>query len=79
MWTKELEENTRADDSFLGGIAVGEIRGEAQGIEKGIEIERTNMIARMNARNIQVEVISDIVEMPVTKVLEIIKTSKTIY
>ena len=75
MWTKELEMNTRIDDAYLSGIMVG----EAQGIEKGIEIERTNMITRMNARNISVQVISDIVEMPVTKVLEIIETSKTIY
>ncbi len=77
MWTKELEKNTRDADSFMGGITVGEIRGEARGIEKGIEMEKSKMITRMNARNIPIDVISDTAEMPVSKVLEIIEASKT--
>ena len=93
MWTKELEKNTREADSYMGGITVGEIRGEARGIKKGIaqgieqgieqgiaqgiEMEKSNMITRMNARNIPIEVISDTAEMPVSKVLEIIEASKT--
>ena len=84
MWTKELEENTRIDDAYLGGITVGEARGIEigkqqgieQGIEQGIDMAKTKMITRLNDQNIPIEVISSTTEIPVSKVLEIIESSK---
>ncbi len=72
MWTKELEMNTRIADAYLGGITVGEIRGEA----RGIKMEKSKMITRLNDQNIPLEVISNAAEMSVSEVLEIIKSSK---
>ena len=72
MWTKELEENTRAADSYMGGYTVGIIEGRQQ----GIETEKSYVIANLNAAGVPVEVIAKAVEMPVSKVLEIIESSK---
>ena len=77
MWTKELEENTRAADSYMGGLVVGEIRGVKKGIAQGIETEKAKVIANFNANGIPVEVIAKGVELPVSEVLEILESGKT--
>ncbi len=65
MWTKELEENTRAADSYMGGYTIGIIRARKQ------------IIANLNANGVPIEMIAKVVEIPVSEVLEIIESGKS--
>ena len=65
IWDERIDEKLRNHDAYE--------TGKDEGIEQGTEQNRTEMIMRMNRKKIDISTISEIANIPVQKVEEIIK------
>ena len=68
IWDERLEENLRNHDAYRGG--------RSEGIDIGKEQTKKEMIISMYNKNISLDLISEIVKLPVEDVKKIIKDNK---
>jgi len=72
----ELEELARMEDATNRGLERGLSQGLSRGLEQGSEQTKRDIVINMHKKKISIEQISDLVNLPIEKVEEIINSNQ---